>query len=233
MEGFFDWDLISKLLLATFLGSTIGLERYVHGRPAGFRTYLLVCVAFTSIAILSEKLSLGNEALSVGSLRFDPGRLVAGGLTGIGFLGAGIIIRGGSAVHGLTTAAGIWAISVVGLAVGFGYDSLGVALCVIILLTLFGLRYIEQGLRKDIYKFIELSVRNPGIRREFLEDLLRGEGLRIIAIEMGADRTEHVHTYKFTLNGRTEQSFYETFHKLARLEGVQSIHLTGHTLGTV
>jgi len=50
MDGFFDWDLISKLLLATFLGSTIGLERYVHGRPAGFRTYLLVCAAFTSIS---------------------------------------------------------------------------------------------------------------------------------------------------------------------------------------
>lgn len=231
MEHLFDLDIILKLLLATLCGAIIGLERYIHGRSAGLRTYLLVCVAFASIAVLSEKLSLASGPLLLGNLRLDPGRLMAGGLTGIGFLGAGIIIRGGLTVHGLTTAAGIWAISVAGLALGSGCYDLGATLCLITLLSLTGLRYVELRLNKDIYKSIALTIQKPGISRQAMENSFKDKGLRVIAVDVSDDRSNHVLTYKFILNGRTEKSFHEAYQEVASLEDIRSIQLTGQYPG--
>ena len=227
MEG----SVILKLLLAALFGSTVGVERYIHGRPAGLRTYLLVCVAFASIAILSGELVLVNGSLSLGGMRTDPGRLMAGGLTGIGFLGAGIIIRGGLTIHGLTTAAGIWGISVVGLAVGSGYYELAGALYAITLSSLMGLRYVEPLLKKETYKILEMFIRKPGLSQEFMVDLFKRKGLRTVGFDVSEDRSAQVRVYRFTLSGKTENSFHAAYEELASLEAIESIRLTGHDLG--
>src|SRR5262245_2915512 len=111
------------------MGLTMGIERYVRGRPAGIRTYILVCVSFTTIALLSETFFRGAGD----SLRGDPARRAAGGLTSIGFLGAGVIIRNRSDVFGLTTAASIWTMAVIGLALGARHYTLA---CMLYGLTL-------------------------------------------------------------------------------------------------
>src|SRR5512143_414095 len=92
-------EVAARLLLGAVLGGGIGLERQVHGRPAGFRTHLLVCVASVLLMIVSQSLAAGGEGAP-----FDPGRLAAGAITGVGFLGAGVILKSGLSVHGLTTA---------------------------------------------------------------------------------------------------------------------------------
>ncbi len=112
-----DLDLAIRLLVATFLGAAIGLEREVHGKEAGFKTYSLVCLGSALMMIVS----LDVFMLFNGMANVDPGRIAAQAVTGIGFLGAGAIIRsqqGG--IRGLTTAAGIWSACAIGLACGLG-----------------------------------------------------------------------------------------------------------------
>jgi putative Mg2+ transporter-C (MgtC) family protein len=106
------WVALLRLGLAMVLAAIVGLEREAGGRPAGFRTHVLVCVGSCLLMMLSA--SLAND-------RFDPARLAAGIITGMGFLGAGTIMRHGSVVKGLTTAASLWAITGVGLAIGMGW----------------------------------------------------------------------------------------------------------------
>jgi putative Mg2+ transporter-C (MgtC) family protein len=231
MTLFVDHEVILRLLLATSFGAAVGVERYLHGRPAGLRTYLVVCAAFASIAVLSGRLSLTIGPAFPAELRPDPGRLMAGGLTGIGFLGAGIILRGGVMIHGLTTAAGIWGISVVGLAIGSGFYGLGTTLWIITLSSLMGLRHIERHLKRDTYKRLEVSIGRLGVSKESLERLCEQRGLRVVAVEVAENRSTHVLTYRMILNGRAEQPFHEAYQDLASIDDVQSIQLTGHSLG--
>ena len=113
-----DLETAWRLFLATFLGGIIGLERESHGKDAGVRTYALVCLGSALMMIVSEQMHEAYKATA----GVDPSRIAAQVVSGIGFLGAGAIIREhqGAGVKGLTTAAGIWAASGIGLACGMG-----------------------------------------------------------------------------------------------------------------
>jgi len=112
-----DMETAIRLLMATFLGGLIGLERESHGKDAGVRTYALVCLGSALMMIVSVQI----YEVYKGSAGVDPSRIAAQVVSGIGFLGAGAIMREhGSGIKGLTTAAGIWAASGIGLACGMG-----------------------------------------------------------------------------------------------------------------
>src|SRR5919108_2868292 len=105
----FTAEIIGRLLLASLLGGLIGLEREVHGRPAGFRTHLLVSLgACLFVATSLEFYRLYGNFSGIGPVGVDPGRVAAQVVVGIGFIGAGAIIREGSSIRGLTTAACLW-----------------------------------------------------------------------------------------------------------------------------
>ena len=124
-----------KLILALILGGLVGWERQFHDKPAGFRTNVLICVGSTLFTIFSVKM---------GSLHgSDPSRIAAQIVTGIGFLGAGAIIRHGEAVMGLTTAATIWLVASVGVGVGAGYYGLSFTAAVLVLCVLLLFRGLE------------------------------------------------------------------------------------------
>src|SRR5512143_587908 len=109
-------DAVLRLLLAILLGGAIGLERESRGRPAGLRTHILVCLGATIIMIASTRMGELTQVLSSTSrVQVDPGRIAAGIVTGIGFLGAGAIIRIGDLVRGLTTAGCIWFVAALGI----------------------------------------------------------------------------------------------------------------------
>jgi len=122
------------------LSGVIGFEREVHGRAAGLRTHILVCVG--SALIMLTSLYIFDIYISRVSL--DPTRLATGVITGIGFLGAGTIIRSGASIKGLTTAASIWAVAGVGLAVGCGFYIGAFATTAIMLIALLFLRKVED-----------------------------------------------------------------------------------------
>lgn len=134
-----DIQVASRLFLAAALGGIIGFERQKHNkRIAGLRTHILVTVGSSLIMLVSIYI---YEAYA-GKAPVDPSRIAAGVVTGIGFLGAGTIIRSGENVQGLTTAASLWTVSGIGLAVGCGFYIAGCTASIIALATLYLLRKI-------------------------------------------------------------------------------------------
>ncbi|MBN1361117.1 MAG: MgtC/SapB family protein [Sedimentisphaerales bacterium] len=127
------WQVhLLRLLLAGIFGAAIGLERQLHGKVAGVRTNLLICLGAAVLTLVSEQMGL----------RYDDsvGRIAAQIVSGVGFLGAGVIIRDRGGIHGLTTAATIWLVAAVGMAVGAGFYFLSVCATVIAVAVLTGLR---------------------------------------------------------------------------------------------
>lgn len=129
-------EILIRLVVAAVCGSVIGYQREITERPAGFRTHVLVCTGSALIMMVSIY-PFGDTP------RVDPTRIAAQVVTGIGFLGAGTIIRQGSIVRGLTTAASLWTISGVGLAVGAGFYSAALLTTVLVLVVLSGFKIVE------------------------------------------------------------------------------------------
>jgi putative Mg2+ transporter-C (MgtC) family protein len=132
-------QVLFRLILATILGGMVGLERERHEKAAGFRTHILVCTGSCLMMLTSMHIFDIYKGLTT----LDPARIAAQVVTGVGFLGAGTIIRAGASVRGLTTAACLWAVSGVGLAVGSGFYWGAVITSVIILLSLLFLSKLE------------------------------------------------------------------------------------------
>ena len=155
------WETPLKVLMACVVGAAIGWEREVADRPAGLRTHTLVCLGACLVMILSRYVAGAN---------YDPGRMAAQVVSGIGFLGAGTILRSGSAVRGLTTAASLWAMAAVGLAVGVGwyYGALLFTLAMYVVLRVF--RGIER----------RLHVKEP--ERHRMTAVVTGRGFDIAAL---------------------------------------------------
>lgn len=133
-------QVIIRLILSALLSGFIGLERQLHRRAAGLRTHILVCVGSTLIMLTSIYIfDIYKEIAPV-----DPSRIAAGVITGIGFLGAGTIIRYGEEIRGLTTAASLWVVAAVGLAVGCGFYSAAIVTAILVLMALLLLRRLES-----------------------------------------------------------------------------------------
>ena len=210
-------EIAVPLGLAMLMGLTVGIERYIRGQPAGLRTYLLVCVSFTTIALLSETFfrTAGD------SFRADPARLAAGGLTGIGFLGAGVIVRNRSNVFGLTTAASIWTMAVIGLALGARHYMLAGTLYVIALGSLWLLRYLEPFLPRETFRQIALQVRSPGMTVAEARQYFNGFHLVLQHVDIRHHhQADHIE-YVFLLHGKRPDAFVEAFEMLVQREGVQ------------
>jgi putative Mg2+ transporter-C (MgtC) family protein len=138
-----DLTIVLRLLLSALLGGLVGLERELYGRAAGFRTHILVSVGSTLLMLVSIHIAnvwSGSTA--------DPARIAAQVVTGIGFLGAGTIIRERTAVRGLTTAASIWTIAAVGLSVGVGFYYAAIVTTIIVLITLYIFSRLERKFSK-------------------------------------------------------------------------------------
>lgn len=131
---------VLKLLLSLFLGCCVGLERKRKGQIAGIRTFALIAMGATLAMILSIYVPQEYLGLKNG----DPGRIAAQVITGIGFLGAGAIIQGKGSVRGLTTAAGIWMVATIGMAVGVGLYTVSVVATILIILILTVLEMVEH-----------------------------------------------------------------------------------------
>lgn len=147
-------EIVVRLLLAGILGGIVGYEREHTHRPAGFRTHILVCVGSALVMITSEFIFEKYHLLT----NADPARLGAQVISGIGFLGAGTIIRDGFNVKGLTTAASLWAVSCVGIAAGIGFYLGAIVATVLIFITLIVLKRLELIFPKKVrYKtfFVE------------------------------------------------------------------------------
>lgn len=139
------YETIIKLLLAVVLSGLIGFERENLNRPAGLRTHVLVCVGAAIVQITAQE----YYAQFIGGYSRDAFRLGAQVISGIGFLGAGTIIKEGNSIKGLTTAASLWAVACIGLTVGTGLYKEAIFATVTVFCVLKGLRFLERWLLKS------------------------------------------------------------------------------------
>ncbi|NPV92009.1 MAG: methyltransferase [Firmicutes bacterium] len=155
-----EFDIVIRLALACFLGGLIGLERESLNRPAGLRTYTLVCMGATLAMVVSQEMYFRYHN-TVGA---DPGRIAAQVISGIGFLGAGTIMREGANIKGLTTAAGLWVVSCVGLAVGAGLYLAAVTTTGLVLLVLVYFFKVEERFTgaREFKHFVVFVQDRPG-----------------------------------------------------------------------
>lgn len=173
-------DPFIGILSAAGLGSLVGLEREVNGQLAGLRTHMILAVGAALAAILSISYS---QFLSNPDMMSDPGRIVAQVVSGVGFLGAGAILRFGFTVKGLTTASSLWTTAIVGIACGSGYYEIAGFTTVVVLLILTVLNKLE-GWLFTTYKTHNLKVvllDRPGIVNQ-VKSLLNSEKVKIISL---------------------------------------------------
>lgn len=183
-------DLLGALLVAVLLGGAIGLERELRGKAAGLRTNILICVG----AALFTQLSLAVDAT-----RGDPARIAAQVVVGVGFLGAGTILHGRASVTGLTSAATIWLVAAIGMAVGAGfvYDAAGATLLVLVVLRVLVL--LERLLERQMM-VSRLAVEvSETTRIEEIEAMMRDAGVEIE--EMRRERRGGHPTVELRLRG--------------------------------
>jgi putative Mg2+ transporter-C (MgtC) family protein len=185
-------ELLLQLALAMLLGGAIGMERELSGKPAGLRTNILICVGATLFTVLSVRLSGG---------RGDPGRVAAQILTGVGFIGAGTILHARGSVTGLTSAATIWVVSAIGMAVGTGayLEALGTTLLVMIVLA--GLGFVETFIaRRATHSRLVVHASPTDHALDELETLVRRTGLDLLRVESRRENVDLV--IEFELRGR-------------------------------
>ncbi|HHW49759.1 MAG TPA: MgtC/SapB family protein [Clostridiaceae bacterium] len=212
--------LLFRLFLACILGGLIGFEREHTNRPAGFRTHILVCVGSSLVMITSE--FIFNEYSSIVNL--DPARLGAQVISGIGFLGAGTIIRDGFNVRGLTTAASLWAVSAVGIAVGIGFYEGAVFATVIIYLTLILLKKMELSFaKKKRHKIIYIQADNIPGRLAAITSML--DKLSVIVRKIDFVNDEEDESVKIKLLVRLPSKLAcDVVSKLTEIEGVHKVY---------
>ncbi len=174
-------DIAIRLASALLAGSVIGLERTYHGRPAGFRTHALVCLASALLMLVTafqwEWLGVTTAAAHEETFRTDPTRMAQGIMTGIGFLGAGVIFKEGLTVRGLTTAASIWITAALGILYGIGFYYPAILGTFATIGVLGAFRWVET--RIPSYHFSHLLLRFPkekAMPEKELRDLLHAHG---------------------------------------------------------
>ena len=178
----FRLELMLQLGLATLLGGAIGLERELGGKPAGLRTNILICLGSVLYTHISIRL--------MGAGASDPTRVAGQIVTGVGFIGAGTILHARGAIVGLTSAATIWVVAAIGVALGSGFYLEGVGTTVIVLAVLAGLGRIEKLVeRQSMRRTVTVHARPGPTVLEDLESLVRRAGLEVTGV---ASREENV-----------------------------------------
>jgi putative Mg2+ transporter-C (MgtC) family protein len=173
-----DYEMILRLLAALAAGALIGYERSFHGRPAGLRTHVLVCLA--SALLMLVTVYEDHWVRTTGDSRLDPTRMAQGIMTGIGFLGAGVIVKEGLNVRGLTTAASIWITAGIGVLAGVGLY-LPLVVSVILTLAVLGVfRWIEMRVPTQAYYYFDVQYAREGtLSEEGMRELLKKLGFSV------------------------------------------------------
>jgi len=223
--------ILLNLIGALLLGMLVGYERAYHGRAAGMRTYGLVCMASAALTVVGGYPDFwfgGHTAAAVAGT--DPTRVIQGIVTGIGFLGAGVIMREGFNISGLTTAASIWASSVIGILVGVGFYLAAMGLASLCAMVMIYLSKIEQLLPSR--HAIAITMRfKPGFtpREEELRKLARDRGYEVAGGSLMISQEEGKMEWRFValaLGKRSGAPLPQLAAEMARFEGIDGFQLT-------
>jgi len=219
-------DVLLHIAVAAALTGAIGMERELRERAAGLRTHMLVGVGSALFTIVSAYAWTDFVFSREGGVVFDPTRIAAQIVTGIGFLGAGAIIRQGLSVRGLTTAAGLWVVAAIGMAVGAGYYSAAVIATGVVLVGLGPLRWVEGGALSRWRRggrVLEVDIRREQPLAPLLETL-EGRRARVNRVEF--EDEEDRRQVRIALDLPLGAASREIVAELADREGVTAVRWT-------
>ena len=213
------YDFIIRILAAAVIGGVIGLEREYRAKEAGFRTHFLVALGSALFTVVSQ---FGFEQTDGGAshISLDPSRVASQVVTGIGFIGAGIIIFQKHAVRGLTTAAGLWVTSAIGLACGSGLYFLAFITMILVLICLEVLYFIVRGVESK-----HISVTFSSLSKDMVTeiiDILKNEGLEVKSYHIKHSYNENATHYKMNVDINVRRNNFENIIKkiLTDFDGV-------------
>jgi putative Mg2+ transporter-C (MgtC) family protein len=228
LEQLLQLDL-TPFVLAILVGAVIGLERQFHGRPAGLRTNTLVCLASTILVYASQ--TLPTDLVTGGSgdallprVVFDPNRLAAGIVTGIGFLGAAVVIRAGDLVRGITTGACVWAVAVLGIVIGQGRYGLAVAGMIVMLAVLVIFDRVFAWVTPVVYRrmIVRGQSRELGALVEAVRAALKARGIVVQDYSGELAAGSEPFRFEFHVRCRNHQQAPEVLEHVCGIEGVTS-----------
>ena len=209
-------DIIMRLFIALIVGGLTGLERESSHQFAGFRTHILVSVGSCITSITSLSLFFQYNSYS----NIDPARLSAQVLSGVGFLGAGAILKTSNGIRGLTTAAGIWATACIGIAVGYGYYILAISAWLFVMITLYILKNIDKMIFKKKQTIFNIKTDNIEIISSIYEMFQRSQ-ISVKNIEINSD-TNNIKINLLTVHDR-RIVLDEVIKELSKLKNIISI----------
>jgi putative Mg2+ transporter-C (MgtC) family protein len=214
------WDALLRLVVAAGLGGAVGLERELRDHEAGFRTHLLVALGACVFTLVSAYAWTDWTFSTREGVVFDPTRIAAQIVTGIGFLGAGAIIVRGINVRGLTTAATLWVVAAIGMAAGTGYYEVGIGAAVLVLVSLGPLKLVSARLVSRVRleeAELAIALKPDGDGGQVLVRIAELGG-QVVSVEFGDDRTMGV-----VLRASRRAESARVAELLAKLEGVESV----------
>jgi putative Mg2+ transporter-C (MgtC) family protein len=218
----FHFEIAMRLLLALGVGGAVGLERSYHGRPAGFRTHALVCLSTALLMLVSAFEDAWFNPSPQARTTLDPTRMAQGIMTGIGFLGAGAIIKEGLTVRGLTTAASIWITAAMGVLIGIGFYFPALLTAGLTLGTLSVFRWIESKVPAQFYaQFVVRFARDAVLPETAMRKMIASHGFTIANLSYRLDRGDDFFEYRMVI--RTDRAdnaraFSETLTSLAAVK---------------
>jgi putative Mg2+ transporter-C (MgtC) family protein len=219
--GHDDLVIIGRVAGALAIGALIGFERSFHGRPAGFRTHSLVCIASAVLMIVTVYQNQWMTLVEHDAIRTDPTRMAQGIMTGIGFLGAGVIFKEGLTVRGLTTAASIWVTAAIGILVGIGFwfAALVGATATLVVLALF--RLVETALPSEFYAHHMLRFsRDHVMAEDDLRKLIGDQGFSIANLSCRLLEGGQQFEYRMTIKSRDRKNAERLAARLRNLSDV-------------
>jgi putative Mg2+ transporter-C (MgtC) family protein len=198
---------VTRILAAVFVGALIGFERSFHGRPAGFRTHALVCAASALLMLVTVYQSEWMTSVPMDAIRTDPTRMSQGIMTGIGFLGAGVIMKEGLTVRGLTTAASIWITSALGILVGIGFYMPAAIGTAATLLVLSAFRRVEMMLPREFYAYHTLKfLREAVIPEDEMRELVGEHGFSVANLSHRLTDDGRLFEYRMVIRSRDRRN---------------------------
>jgi len=213
--------ILLHLGLAVLAGGLIGLERTYHGRPAGFRTHTLVCTASALLMLLTVYQWQLLKGAPLETVRVDPTRMAQGIMTGIGFLGAGVIMKEGLTVRGLTTAASIWITAAIGVLIGIGFYFPAVVATLITLGALALFRWIEMIMPSHYYARLNVRFKRQETPVEAeLRDLITRQDFSVANLSYRLEQEGKYFEYQMTVRSQNTDSYRKLAETLTAMEKV-------------
>lgn len=223
-------EIIIRLCLAMLIGGTIGFERQYKNRPAGMRTHILVCMGATIIALIQVEIAANalqdavNHPELVGVIRSDQARLIAQVVSGIGFLGAGTIIVTKQSVTGLTTAASLWAIAGLGIAIGMGYYAIAITSFIGVFIAL---TVVKRVIHVPTTKKLEIRYIHKQETKEFINQYFEDHKIEIEDVNFNVVLVDdnQIYTNIYTIDLPKGMTYAEVIEDLSIYKNITKLRL--------